>query len=113
KISELQSIISDSMSDELTNDTLKPLIEAEPSQISLIKELTLSEVMEVMTDRVSIDNLEQSKSDVEDLLSLTSLPTDQKKAMITVAQQRIVPNYFLDPEQTEQSRQEAIEAVQP
>ncbi|MFP3339081.1 hypothetical protein R0J91_13970, partial [Micrococcus sp. SIMBA_131] len=33
--------------------------------------------------------------------------------MITVAQQSIVPNYFLDPEQTEQSRQEAIEAVQP
>jgi cyclic-di-AMP phosphodiesterase PgpH len=113
KISELQSIISASMSDELTDDTLKPLIEAEPSQISLIKELTLSEVMEVMTDRVSIDNLEQSKSDVEDRLSLTSLPTDQKKAMITVAQQSIVPNYFLDPEQTEQSRQEAIEAVQP
>ncbi|WP_273832713.1 HD family phosphohydrolase [Guptibacillus sedimenti] len=113
KISDLQSIISVSMSDELTDDTLKPLIEAEPSQISLIKELTLSEVMEVMTDRVSIDNLEQSKSDVEDRLSLTSLPTDQKKAMITVAQQSIVPNYFLDPEQTEQSRQEAIEAVQP
>ncbi len=113
KITELESLLSVSMSAELSNDTLVPLLEAELSQISLIKELTLSEVMEVMTDRVSIDNLEQSKTDVEDRLSLTSLPTEQKKAMITVAQQSIVPNYFLDPEQTEQSRQEAIEAVQP
>ncbi|MDO6655048.1 HD family phosphohydrolase [Anaerobacillus sp. 1_MG-2023] len=113
KITELESLLSVSMSAELSNETLVPLLEAELSQISLIKELTLSEVMEVMTDRVSIDNLEQSKTDVEDRLSLTSLPTEQKKAMITVAQQSIVPNYFLDPEQTEQSRQEAIEAVQP
>ncbi|WP_349769306.1 HD family phosphohydrolase [Bacillus sp. NTK071] len=113
KLKDLKDLLSVSMADEMKDETLVPLLQAEMSQVTLIKELTLSEVMEVMTDRVSIDNLEKSKDDVEDRLSLTSLPNDQKKAMITVAQQSIIPNYFLDPEQTEQSRQEAIEAVQP
>ncbi|WP_347549547.1 HD family phosphohydrolase [Pseudalkalibacillus hwajinpoensis] len=113
KLADLRALLSVSMADEMSDETLIPLLETEMSQVNLIKELTLSEVMKVMTDRVSIDNLEQSKSDVEDRLSLTSLPNNQKQAMIMVAQQSIVPNYFLDPEQTEQSRQEAIEAVQP
>ncbi len=112
-LKQLKTLLSVSMADELSDETLIPLLEAELSQVSLIKELTLSEVMEVMTERVSIDNLEKAKSAVEDRLSLTSLPNNQKQAMITVAQQSIVPNFFLDPEQTEQSRQEAIEAVQP
>lgn len=113
ELTELRTLLSASMAKDISDDTLGPLLEAELSQISLIKELTLSEVMEVMTDKVSIDNLEQAQSDVENRLSLTSLPNDQKQAMITVAQQSIVPNYFLDPELTEQSRQEAIESVQP
>ncbi|MET3504819.1 HD family phosphohydrolase [Halalkalibacter oceani] len=105
--------LSDGTSNDLSEETLLTLLAASPTQLQIAREATSNAVYEIMSERITIRDLTEAKSNVSNQIAISTVSNRLLQAMIEIAQFAIIPNYIYDAEATERLRQEAAESVEP
>ncbi|EGL82655.1 7TM receptor with intracellular metal dependent phosphohydrolase [Caldalkalibacillus thermarum TA2.A1] len=98
---------------ELSDEAYDIFLNHSLEEIETLKQFTRSIVYEIMYAGVKTDTLEAALQEVNNSLILSTLDSDLRKVSQEMAKASIVPNYVLDPEETERLRQEAREQVRP
>ncbi len=109
----VQEEISDGTSNDLSEETLRTLLEATDTQLQIAREATTNAVFEIMSNQVTIRDLAEAKGEVSNQIAISTVSNRLSEAMIELAQFAIIPNYIYDANATERLRQEAAESVEP
>ncbi|WP_174730165.1 HD family phosphohydrolase [Mesobacillus harenae] len=113
KLSMLKTRLTEKVTKDISDQNLLVLIEAQPSELAIAKDLTVTAINNVMNQRISADDVENAKKRVEEELRFTSLGTALKNAVISLGRFAVIQNEFYDPAGTEEVRQQAIDDVEP
>ena len=113
KESQLKAKLTSSVSKDLSNQVFTALIHANNDELTIAKDLTVTAINNVMTRRISADEVENAKKRVEEELKYTSLNDELKLAVIDLGRYAVIQNEFYDPNATEELRQQAAENVEP
>ncbi|MBD7935811.1 MULTISPECIES: HD family phosphohydrolase [Cytobacillus] len=113
KLERTKSQLTEEVTKEISDTVLITLLEASPNQLSIAKDVTITEINHVMQQRIPADGVENAKKRVQDQISLTSLNNTLKTAMIELGRYAIYQNEFYAPEETQEKRQTAVESVEP
>ncbi|WP_306461611.1 HD family phosphohydrolase [Alkalicoccobacillus porphyridii] len=113
KLNLVNDALSSATSQQLSDTTIRTLLETSDSQLMLAKEATANTVFELMSERIEANDLQEAKDEVNDLINISTVSNRLRDAMIEVAQFAIIPNYVFDRDSTERMRQEAAESIEP
>lgn len=113
KIKWLKERLTKTVINDLSDSTLKALVNHNDTELSIASDAAVTAVNKVMTDRISASEVENSKKKVEDQIRYISLPQDLKNATIELGRYAIIQNEYYDPEATEELRKQASENVEP
>lgn len=113
KESQLKAKLTSSVSKELSNQVFGALIHANNDELAIAKDLTVTAINNVMTKRISADEVENAKKRVEEELKYTTLNDELKLAAIELGRYAVIQNEFYDSNATEELRQQAAENVEP
>ena len=113
KESQLKAKLTSSVSKDLSNQVFTALIHADNDELAIAKDLTVTAISNVMTKRISADEVENAKKRVEEELKYTTLNDELKLAAIELGRYAVIQNEFYDPNATEELRQQAAEKVEP
>ncbi|ULT55699.1 HD family phosphohydrolase [Neobacillus drentensis] len=113
KESQLKAKLTSSVSKELSNQVFAALIHANNDELAIAKDLTVTAINNVMTKRISADEVENAKKRVEEELKYTTLNDELKLAAIELGRYAVIQNEFYDSNATEELRQQAAENVEP
>ncbi|MDQ0205541.1 HD family phosphohydrolase [Alkalicoccobacillus murimartini] len=112
KLATVNEALSSDTSQQLSDTTIRTLLETSDSQLVLAKEATSNTVFEVMSERIEANNLQEAKDNVDELINISTVSNKLRDAMVEVAQFAIIPNYVYDRDSTERLREEASESVE-
>jgi hypothetical protein len=113
RIQALKDQLSDGAADEISYGTLKTLVNADPAELDVAKEMTSTTIHNVMGSHIKWSELQQAKSSVTDHIPSSSLSEKMQQAVAEISKQAIVPNYVFNAEKTKQAREEAVQSVDP
>ncbi|WP_042345831.1 HD family phosphohydrolase [Bacillus massiliigorillae] len=109
----LKKKLADDVNKDLTDDVYKALLNASDRELQNAKDTTITAINTVMREKIAATEVENAKKSVEDEIKYISMPTDLKKASLSLARYAITQNYFFDLKKTEEQRQAALESVEP
>ncbi|RFU61331.1 HD family phosphohydrolase [Bacillus sp. V59.32b] len=114
---EMVAMLKEKLTDEVNNDipesVFPALVKAKENNLRISKDLTITAVNNVMTERITAADVENAKKQAEEELKYTSLENELKNASIALARYAIIQNVFFDKDQTEEQRTKAVESVEP
>ncbi|WML40600.1 HD family phosphohydrolase [Neobacillus sp. OS1-2] len=113
KITRLKTKLTSGVAKELPNQVFSTLVQASNDDLSIAKDLTVTAINNVMTKRISTDEVENAKKRVEEELKYTSLNDNLRLAAIDLGRYAVIQNEFYDPNATEELRQQAAESIEP
>ncbi|WML45347.1 HD family phosphohydrolase [Neobacillus sp. PS3-40] len=113
KITRLKAKLTDSVTKDLSDQVFSSLIQAKDDELSIAKDLTVTSINNVMTKRISAENVENAKKKVEEELKYTTLNKGLKSAAIELGRYAVIQNEFYDSSATEELRQQASKSVEP
>ncbi|EKN64673.1 metal-dependent phosphohydrolase [Neobacillus bataviensis LMG 21833] len=113
KITRLKTKLTAGVAKDLPNQVFSTLVGASNDELSIAKDLTVTAINNVMTKRISTDEVENAKKRVEEELKYTSLNDNLRLAAIDLGRFAVIQNEFYDPNATEELRQQAAESVEP
>ncbi|XJZ26267.1 HD family phosphohydrolase [Bacillota bacterium Lsc_1132] len=113
KVDMLKGKLTSTVTKDLSNNVFASLVKASDDEVSIAKDLTVTAINNVMTKRISADDVENAKKRVEEELKYSTLSDDLKNAAIELGRYAIIQNEFYDPTATEELRQRALESVEP
>ncbi|WP_102274522.1 HD family phosphohydrolase [Cytobacillus massiliigabonensis] len=113
KLSRMKEKLTEDVTKDISDQTLLALVQASRSELSLAKDVTVTAINNVMSNRIPADEVENAKKRLEEELRFTSLNTNLKAAAIELGRYAVYQNEFYDPNATEEHRQQAIESVEP
>ncbi|MDQ0197254.1 HD family phosphohydrolase [Neobacillus ginsengisoli] len=113
KVAKLKSKLTPSVTKDLSDQVFSGIVQASKEELSIAKDLTVTAINNVMTKRISADDVENAKKRVEEELKYSTLNDDLKSAAIELGRYAIIQNEFYDPVATEELRQQAAESVEP
>ncbi|WP_322788158.1 HD family phosphohydrolase [Anaerobacillus alkalidiazotrophicus] len=113
KLENLRAIISSQTSDDLSDETLLTFLEADESELEIVRETTTNAIYNVMSEEIRINDVQEAKDLVETKIVISTVTPKLYQAMIEMARFAITANYIYDDEATELARKKAIEAVEP
>lgn len=114
RITALKNDLSNGAVNGISHGTLSTLVSADPSSLTMAKEVTDTTINNVMSSHIKWGNLNKAKDSVSSKMpSSTSLNGRMKAAVNELAKNAIVPNYVFNADKTKQARQEAINSVDP
>ena len=97
---------------DLSDSSLKAILSA-GDDLKIARDLSVTAINKVMSNRIPAQSVENAKKDVEEELRYTSLGADLKDATIELGRYAINQNEFYDPQATKELRNQAAEAVEP
>ncbi|WP_235846874.1 HD family phosphohydrolase [Neobacillus soli] len=109
----LKAKLPTSVTKDLPDQVFSPLVQASNDELSIAKDLTVTAINNVMTKRISADEVENAKKRVEEELKYTTLNDNLRIAVIELGRYAVIQNEFYDPIATEELRQQAAESVEP
>lgn len=112
KVSMLKSKLTDRVTKELSNQVFTALVQASNDELSIAKDLTVTAINNVMSKKISADDVENAKKSLEEELKFTTLNGDLKNAAIDLGRYAVIQNTFYDPVATEEQREQAAESVE-
>lgn len=116
-IDEKVKLLKDKLTEEVTKEISDPvfaaMLKASKNDLSIMKDLTITAINQVMRMRIPADEVENAKKRVEEELKFTSLNRELKDAAIELGRYAIIQNEFYDAVATEELRQQAVESVEP
>ncbi|MGM9924818.1 MAG: HD family phosphohydrolase [Bacillus sp. (in: firmicutes)] len=113
KVALLKKKLTGDVNKDLTDDVYKALLSASDSDLKIAKDTTVTAINSVMKNKVPANEVENAKKAAEEEVKYISMPSDLKRAAVTLARYAITQNYFYDPQKTEEQRQIAVESVEP
>lgn len=113
KVTKLKSKLTDRVTKELSNPVFTSLVQASKDELSIAKDLTVTAINNVMSKRISADDVENAKKSLEEELKFTTLNGELKNAAIELGRYAVIQNEFYDPVATEELRELAAESVEP
>lgn len=113
KVDRFKAKLPNDVSTELTSSVLGALLEATPAQLNNAKDLTITAVNRVMSNRIPASEVENAKKEVEQQLKYAPLPTDLKNAAIALGRYGVIQNEIFSLEKTEELKKLAVESVEP
>lgn len=109
----LKAKLTDRVIKDLSERVFTALVQASNDELSIAKDLTVTAINNVMSKRISADDVENAKKSLEEELKFTTLNGDLKNAAIELGRYAVIQNEFYDPEATEELRKQAAESVEP
>ncbi|MDQ1144998.1 putative nucleotidyltransferase with HDIG domain [Bacillus sp. SORGH_AS 510] len=113
QVARLKAKLTSSASKDLSAQVLTALVQANNDELSITKDMTVTAINNVMTKRISADEVENAKKRVEEELKYTTLSENLRNASIELGRYAIIQNEFYDPTATEELRNQAVESVEP
>ncbi|WML59697.1 HD family phosphohydrolase [Neobacillus sp. PS2-9] len=113
KVTRLKAKLTSSASKDLSTQVLTALVQANNEDLSIARDMTVTAINNVMTKRISADEVENAKKRVEEELKYTTLSENLRMASIELGRYAIIQNEFYDPTATEELRNQAVESVEP
>ncbi len=113
KTAKLKAKLTSTVSKDLSEQVFSSLVQASNDELAIAKDLTVTAINNVMTKRISADEVENAKKRVEEELKYSTLNDSLKKAAIELGRYAVIQNEFYDPVATEELRQQAAESVEP
>lgn len=113
KTEKLKAKLTPSVTKDISDQVFSSLIQASKEDLSIAKDLTVTAINNIMSKRISADNVENAKKRVEEELKYSTLDSDLKSAAVELGRYATVQNEFYDPVATEELRKQAAENVEP
>lgn len=113
KLARLKEKLTESVTKDLSDQVFISLLQASKDELSIAKDLTVTAINNVMSQRIPADEVENAKKRLEEELKFTSLSGNIKSAAIELGRYAIIQNEFYDPIATEELRRQAIEDIEP
>ncbi|MFO1443418.1 HD family phosphohydrolase [Bacillus sp. Bva_UNVM-123] len=113
KLLLMKSKLTESVIQEISDQTLTALVQAPKNERSIAKDLTVTAINNVMSRRIPADQVENAKKRVEEELKFASLNAGLRQSAIELGRYAIYQNEFYDPVATDERRQQAVESVEP
>jgi cyclic-di-AMP phosphodiesterase PgpH len=113
RVSTLKKKLTENETKEISNQTFTALLEANRTELMIAKDLTITAINEVMSDRISANGVENAKKRLEEQIKYSSLNSNLKSAAIEIGRYAVIQNEFYDQLATEERRQQAIEKIEP
>ncbi|WP_442595013.1 HD family phosphohydrolase [Neobacillus sp. D3-1R] len=113
KVAKLKEKLTENETKELSDQTFTALLQANKDELTIAKDLTVTAINEVMSDRIPANEVENSKKKLEEQLKFSSLTSDLKKASIELGRYAVAQNEFYDQVKTEENRQKIVEDIEP
>ncbi|MCM3179905.1 cyclic-di-AMP phosphodiesterase PgpH [Cytobacillus horneckiae] len=113
KLERTKEKLTEGVTKEVSDDVLLALLEANSTDLSIAKDVTVTEINNVMQERIPADGVENAKKRVENQINLTSLNANLRSSMVDLGRYAIYQNEFYDPVATQEARQTAVEGVEP
>lgn len=113
KVERLKGKLTSTVNNDLSNQVFSALVQASNDELSIAKDLTVTAINNVMTKRISADDVENAKKRVEEELKYTTLNDNLRAAAIDLGRYAVIQNEFYDPSATEELRRQAAESVEP
>lgn len=112
-LARLKEKLTENVTKELSDPVFLALLQSSKDELPIAEDLTVTSINNVMSSRISADNVENAKKRLEEELKYTSLNSDLKSASIELGRYAIIQNEFYDPKATEELQQQAMEGVEP
>ncbi|WP_445490348.1 HD family phosphohydrolase [Niallia sp. 03133] len=114
KLVQLKENLTDNVSNEVMDTSLKALLASSDEDLDIAKDVTVTAINTVMSNKIPAADVENAKKRLEEeLKSNYSLNSDLKSASIDLGRLAIIQNEFYDPSATEELRQQAVDNVDP
>lgn len=113
KVTRLKAKLTTTVTKDLSDQTFSALVQANKDELSIAKDLTVTAINNVMTKKISADDVENAKKRVEEELKYSTLSEALRNAAIELGRYAVIQNEFYDPVATEELRQQAAESVEP
>ena len=112
---------SNKLKEQLTEDVVKDipdsvftsLLSNSVDQLEIAKDLSVTAINSVMSNRISANEVENAKKQLEEAMKYSSLGASLKNAAIQLGRYAVIQNEFYDPNATKEMRKQAIENVEP
>ncbi|WP_198546689.1 HD family phosphohydrolase [Alteribacter populi] len=113
QLDQLRTLISSRTSEELSDDTLVALLNAEQEQLEQAKEIITNVIYEVMDQEIKLDEIDEAREQAERKISISTVDQNLYRGMVELVRFGITANHLYDQTATEEARQMAIESVEP
>ena len=113
KVTRVKAKLTAGVSKDLSNQVFTALVQSGNDDLSIAKDLTVTAINNVMTKRISTDEVENAKKRVEEELKYTTLNDNLRLAAIELGRYAVIQNEFYDPSATQELRRQAGESVEP
>lgn len=113
KVDKMKELLKELTVNELSDDDIKGFLMASSTQIDITKDIIITSLNEVLTGRITVEELTNAKDEVEEKITKANLSSSVLDGSIKLARAVVVPNYFIDTEATKVKREKAIESVEP
>ncbi|NRD80798.1 HD family phosphohydrolase [Bacillus sp. BRMEA1] len=113
KVTKLKGKLTTTVTKDLSNQVFTALVQASNSELSIAKDLTVTAINHVMSQKISADDVENAKKRVEEELKYSTLSDELRQASIELGRYAVIQNEFYDPQATEELRRQAAESVEP
>ncbi|UAC47291.1 HD family phosphohydrolase [Bacillus aquiflavi] len=113
KLKRLKAKLTENVAKDISDPVFLAILQASKDELSIAKDLTVTAINNMMSNRIPADEVENAKKRVEEELKYTSLSGNLKNAAIELGRYAIIQNEFYDSAATEELRQQTIESIDP
>ncbi|WP_428912631.1 HD family phosphohydrolase [Niallia sp. Krafla_26] len=113
KLKNLKEQLTEDVTKELPDSVFTSLLSSSVDQLEIARDLSVTAINSVMSNRISANEVENAKKQVEEAMKYSSLASPLKNAAIELGRFAVVQNEFYDPVATKEMRRQAIESVEP
>ena len=112
KIKRIKVKLTNDVTKELPDSVLLELLLSTKDELTIARDLSITAINNVMSSRISANDVENAKKRVEEELKYTSLDNSLKNATTQLGRYAVIQNEFYDPEATEEMRKQTVENVE-
>ncbi len=112
KIKRFKVKLTNDVTKELPDSVLLELLSSTKDELTIARDLSITAINNVMSSRISANDVENAKKRVEEELKYTSLDNSLKNATTQLGRYAVIQNEFYDPEATEEMRKQTVENVE-
>jgi cyclic-di-AMP phosphodiesterase PgpH len=112
EVTILKSKLPERLTKDLSDQVFVALVQASNDELSIAKDLTVTAINNVMSKRISADDVENAKKNLEEELKFAPLNTDLRNASTELGRYAVIQNEFYDPIATEELRKQAADNVE-
>lgn len=113
KIKSLKGKLTEEVTKDIPDAVLTSLLNANKSDLTIARDLSVTAINKIMSNRIPAQEVENAKKRLEEELRYTSINTTLKNAVIQLGRYAVVQNEFYDPAATKELRKQAMENVEP